>query len=269
MDRSPLPRKKGKRRDLNVLDAVIIHAKRAAILHFKKNENGGKIKYGKKTCIIERIKMDIDIVNPKIETYLDSLLPQREPWFIEMEKIAKEKNFPAVGPQVGMLLEILARSINAKKIMELGSGFGYSGLWFARALPPDGYILLSDFEENNRSLAKTFFKKAGKDNMMEFKVGDALTLLKQETGPYDLIFNDIDKEFYPQVIEPVCSLLRKGGLFVTDNTLWYGKVANDDRHRLDKTTAFIREFNNRLKAHKGFLTSFLPLRDGVSVSIKI
>jgi predicted O-methyltransferase YrrM len=210
--------------------------------------------------------MDIDIVHPEIEEYLYSLLPAREPWFIEMEKMAWEEDFPAVGPQVGMLLELLARAINARRIMELGSGYGYSGLWFARALPPDGYLLLTDFEGKNRQLAEKYFKKAGKDYIMEFRVGDALELLNREKKPYDLIFNDIDKEFYPQVIEPVYSLLRKGGLFITDNTLWYGKVT---RESPDQTTGFIREFNVRLKSHKGFLTTWLPLRDGISVSIKI
>jgi caffeoyl-CoA O-methyltransferase len=210
--------------------------------------------------------MPVDIVHPEIEKYLDSLLPAREPWFIEMEKMSEAEDFPAVGPQVGMLLEILARAINAKRIMELGSGFGYSGLWFARALPADGYLLLTDFEEKNQQLAEKYFKTAGKDYMMEFRVGDALELLKGEKGPYDLIFNDIDKEFYPQVIEPVYRLLRKGGLFITDNTLWYGKVT---REPPDLTTGFIREFNLRLKSHKGFLTNWLPLRDGLSVSIKI
>lgn len=210
--------------------------------------------------------MDINIIHPAIERYLDELLPDREPWFIEMEKMAEEENFPAVGPQVGMLLEIVARSINARRIMELGSGFGYSGLWFARALPPDGYLLLTDFEEKNQRLAEENFKKAGKSGIMEFRVGDALQLLKEEKGPYDIIFNDVDKEFYPQVIEPVYQLLRKGGLFITDNTLWYGRVTQPHP---DETTALIQEFNRRLKAHKGFLTTQLPLRDGLSISIKI
>jgi len=210
--------------------------------------------------------MDIDIIHPAIERYLDELLPDREPWFIDMEKMAEEENFPAVGPQVGMLLEILARSINARRIMELGSGFGYSGLWFARALPSDGYLLLTDFEEKNQRLAEENFKKAGKPGIMEFRVGDALQLLKEEKGPYDIIFNDVDKEFYPQVIEPVYQRLRKGGLFITDNTLWYGKVTQPHP---DKTTALIQEFNRRLKVHKGFLTTHIPLRDGLSVSIKI
>lgn len=210
-------------------------------------------------------KMDMEIVNPKIESYIDGLLPERGPVFHEMEKMAEEANFPAVGPQVGVLLELLARSVNARRIMELGSGFGYSGLWFARALPPDGYLLLTDFEAYNREMAEANFKKAGKSALMEFRVGDALKLLEAEKGPYDIIFNDVDKEFYPKLIEPVYRLLRRGGLFITDNTLWYGRVASGHR---DEPTDAVREFNNRLKAHKGFLTVQLPLRDGVGVCIK-
>jgi predicted O-methyltransferase YrrM len=212
--------------------------------------------------------MKIDIVNPNVDKYLQDLLPAREPWFLEMEELAKAEDFPAIGPQVGRLLEVLARSIRAERIMELGSGFGYSGLWFARALPENGYILLSDFEAKNRELAETFFRMAGKQQLMQFRVGDALTLLEQEKGPYDIIFNDIDKELYPAVIEPVHRLLRSGGLFITDNTLWEGKVCTDNPEEIDETTAAVLEFNRRLKAHPGFVTTWLPLRDGVSVSVK-
>ena len=212
------------------------------------------------------MSVSIDIIHPEIERYLDDLLPVREPLLLEMEKAARVKNFPAVGPQVGVLLEILARSIKAKRIMELGSGFGYSGLWFARALPEDGYLLLTDFQEKNRQLAEENFRKAGKTHIMNFRVGDALELLSQEKEPYDIIFNDIDKESYPRVIEPVYALLRKGGLFITDNTLWYGRVT---RQQPDQVTASVREFNARLKAHPGFLTIQLPLRDGISLSTKV
>lgn len=209
--------------------------------------------------------MDIEIVNPKIESYIDGLLPEREPLFYQMEKMAGDADFPAVGPQVGRVLELLARAVNARRIMELGSGFGYSGLWFARALPPDGYLLLTDFEEKNRKLAEANFEKAGKSALMEFRVGDALKLLGEETQPYDIIFNDVDKEFYPQLVEPVYRLLRKGGLFITDNTLWYGRVAAGHN---DEPTGAVREFNKRIMAHNGFLSVQLPLRDGVGVCIK-
>ncbi len=214
----------------------------------------------------------MNIIFPEIEEYLGSLLPGRESWFIEMEKKAEEEGFPAVGPQVGMLLEILARAINAKRVMELGSGFGYSGLWFSRALPEDGYLLLSDFDEKNRELAEKYFKLAGKSKIMEFRVGDAMVLLEQleqsghTAGSFDIIFNDIDKEFYPRVIEPAYRLLRKGGLFITDNTLWDGKVVQDNP---DKTTGIIKEFNKLMQMQKGFLPLQIPIRDGVCVALKV
>jgi predicted O-methyltransferase YrrM len=213
--------------------------------------------------------MNLDIVNPKINEYLDRLLPRRDPWFMEMEAKAAVEDFPAIGPQVGVLLEMLARSIKATRIMELGSGFGYSGLWFARALPENGYVLLTDFEEDNRELAEKYFEQAGKRHLMEFKTGDALKLLSEEKGPYDIIFNDIDKEFYPKVIEPVYRLLRPGGLFITDNTLWEGKVIQEPPEEIDELTAAVKDFNQRLKSRGGFLTTWLPLRDGISVSMKM
>lgn len=205
------------------------------------------------------------IVQPQIEKYLASLLPSRPVIFYELEQRAEKEEFPAVGPEVGTLLEILARSMKAKRILELGSGFGYSGLWFARALPPDGKIILTDFEEANCSAAQENFKKAGFDHLMEFKVGDALSILSELKGPFDIVFNDVDKEFYCQVIDPVHALLREGGLFITDNTLWYGKVVEEEA---DETTRAILEFNQKLKNHRGFQTSQLPLRDGLSISVK-
>ncbi|MCP5046283.1 MAG: methyltransferase domain-containing protein [bacterium] len=184
--------------------------------------------------------MTMDIVSPPVNKYLEGLLHQRDPWLAEMEAEAEERDFPAIGPLVGTMLELLARSVGAKRIMELGSGFGYSGLWFARALPEDGYILLSDFKEENRQKAEKYFDMAGKRHLMEFKTGDAMTLLGEDKGPYDIIFCDLDKLFYPKVIEPVFGLLRTGGLFITDNTLWSGRVAKDPPDESDETTAAVK-----------------------------
>ncbi len=210
--------------------------------------------------------MELKILHPKIDKYLDSQLPEREAWFYEMEQQARDQEFPAVGPQVGNLLELLARSIGAKRIMELGSGFGYSGLWFARALPQDGYLLLTDFEENNRRLAEENFRKAGKTELMEFQVGDALQLMAQQDKNFDIIFNDVDKEMYPQIIQPAYQLLRPGGLFITDNALWYGRVTESAQ---DEATEGVLRFNRLLMEHDGFQTALLPLRDGLSIGIKI
>lgn len=207
----------------------------------------------------------MDIINPEIDEYIARLMPERPSFFIEIERLAEEKKFPAVGPQVGLMLELLARAVGARRIVELGSGFGYSGLWFARALPEDGEIILTDFDEKNLNMAREHFRGAGFEHLAAFQKGDALDLLMTMEGRFDIIFNDVDKELYPSVIEPAYEKLRVGGLFITDNSLGYGEVLV-----LDSVGAApaIREFNQRMKEHSGFLTVQIPLREGLSVSVK-
>ncbi len=208
----------------------------------------------------------MDIVNPEIEEYLDGLLPQRDPLFLEMESMAAERKFPAVGPRVGMFLELLARGIGAERVLELGSGYGYSALWFARGMGRHGELVLSDFDGEKREMALRYLRRSGFEGNVTFEVGDALDLMKRIEGPFDIVFNDIDKEFYPQVTEPAFGLLREGGLFITDNSLWYGKVVSPEP---DEATRAVLEFNRRLKEHPGFLTVQLPLRDGLCVAVKL
>ena len=208
----------------------------------------------------------MEIISPSIENYLAGLIPPRNVVLLDMENRAKREDFPAVGPQVGMLLELLARAIKAERIIELGSGFGYSGLWLAKALPPQGKIILTDENQDNLKSAVKNFERMGLLEKMEYRLGNALEIFAQETGPFDLVFNDVDKEDYPQVIKLAHPRLRKGGLLVTDNTLWSGMVAENEP---DETTRFILEHNRILAEHQGFLTVQLPLRDGISVSLKL
>jgi predicted O-methyltransferase YrrM len=205
------------------------------------------------------------IIKPKIDKYLESILPPYPQLFKDLEAKAREEKFPIVGPQVGQLLEILTRAIKAKRILELGSGFGYSGLWFARALSQKGEIILTDFNDQYKIQAEENFKKVNQSKLMTFMVGDSLKLMDEIKGPFDIIFNDVDKEFYPQIIEPAFSLLKQGGLFITDNTLWYGKVT---KRSSNDTLRAIKQFNLELKHHKGFTSIQIPLRDGLSISLK-
>ena len=188
----------------------------------------------------------MNIVTPEIETYIESLLPQRHPVFLELEKKALQDGFPAVGPEVGTLLYILANAIGAEYIMELGSGYGYSGLWMAQALPDHGKIILTDNNEDNMRLAKKNFERLGLTDKMAFKLGNSLETFAGETGPFDLIFNDVDKEDYCEVVKLAHARLRRGGLLITDNTIWYGKVAEPDP---DETTKAILEHNLLLKQY--------------------
>lgn len=207
----------------------------------------------------------MDIIDPKIERYLETLVTGKNPLLARLEDRAAREKFPIVGPLVGSLLALMSRSIGARRIMELGSGFGYSGIWFAETLPSDGTIIMTDFADSHREEALSNFRKAGIECHRDFLVGNALDLLSGVRGLLDIVFNDVDKEDYPLVVDPAYEKLRSGGLLITDNTLWYGKVVDKPA---DRTTEAIQLFNRKLADHEGFHTVHIPLRDGVSISIK-
>ena len=207
------------------------------------------------------------IVSENVESYISALDGTPDPVRLRMEKIARGNGFPIVGPQVGRLLGILARSIGARRVLELGSGYGYSALWFARAMQNGGSVLCTDLSEENRDQALAFFREAGLEKSMSFHVGDALSFARSQSGPFDIVFNDIEKTAYPDSISVALPLLRVGGLFITDNVLWSGKVAGRGRH--DETTAAIRQFNSMISGLDNLETVILPMRDGVAVCQKV
>ena len=206
------------------------------------------------------------ILTESVEAYLESLNGHTDSVLAEMEEIARKKSFPIVGPLVGRVLGILAGSLNARRVLELGSGYGYSGIWFARSLAADGRIICTDHSSDNRDQALKFFTAAGMESKLEFHVGDALQVAREQKGPFDIVFCDIDKEQYPEAIELAVKLLRTGGLFITDNTLWSGKVA--DRGVADSTTKAVRKFNETVFRRKDLMSTIIPLRDGVAVCQK-
>jgi predicted O-methyltransferase YrrM len=206
------------------------------------------------------------ITNPKIEAYLDSLREEPDAVRAEMERLAERRGFPIVGPEVGRLLALLTRISGARRILELGSGFGYSAWWFAGALSEGGTVICTDSSAEHRELALEFLERAGLANRIRFEVGDSLEILESLEGHFDLVFNDIDKEDYPRSLDQVVPRLAPGGLFVTDNTLWYSKVT--DPAAGDATTRAVHEFNRLSIGHPELETVILPIRDGLSVSRK-
>ncbi len=206
------------------------------------------------------------ITNPEVEHYLLSLVPSEDPVLREMEELSAQMEFPIIGPLVGRLLYLLARISGAKRVFELGSGFGYSAYWFAKAVGEGGTVHLTDRSESNLRLARDFLTKGGLGKRIRTLCGNALDLLEDSEGGYDIIFNDIDKESYPAVTEKAYGKLRQGGLFITDNVLWFGRVLTEDN---SPATVGVREFTKGLLSHGGFITAMIPIRDGISVSVKI
>jgi predicted O-methyltransferase YrrM len=202
----------------------------------------------------------------KVQEYLHKGIPKRTPVLAEMERYAAKHNFPIIGPLAGRLLHQLALTIKAKRILELGSGYGYSAIWFAMATGKDGKFVLTDTDEANKKRALACFKKAGIKSKMDFHVADALSVARVQTGKFDVILNDIDKQDYPKTIEPAARLLRQGGLFITDNILWSGRVYTKPQ---DTPTREIVRFTRLLMSDKRFFTTIIPIRDGIAVAIRL
>jgi caffeoyl-CoA O-methyltransferase len=208
----------------------------------------------------------MEIVHPAIEAYLEGVAPSSDPILREMEEMAHRRNFPIVGPLVGRLLCQLTMMIQAERVLELGSGFGYSAYWFAKGLKAGGKVLCTEGSKENAAQAVEFFKKTGMQKMMGIEVGEALEIIERHPGPFDIIFMDIDKEQYPDGFEKALPRLRRGGLFVVDNMLWFGSVLTGST---EPDVLGVKRLTERLYGSKDLWTTILPLRDGVSISLKL
>jgi caffeoyl-CoA O-methyltransferase len=209
-----------------------------------------------------------EIVNPQIEEYLRRLYDDADPVRRQMEELARERRFPIVGPLVGRLLVVLARAIGAKRVFELGSGFGYSALFFARAVGEQGIVHCTDLSEDNVGLAEALLTQAGLWDRVTYHREEAAAALRRVGGVWDIVYNDIDKQGYPETVDLAHAHLRPGGLFITDNVLWSGRVlpGEDDG---SAATRGVVEFTRRLLSHPGLVTSIEPTRDGVAVAAKL
>jgi predicted O-methyltransferase YrrM len=202
------------------------------------------------------------------DNYIYELLPVRDAVVAEMEKYADEHDIPIIGPAVARLLTLLVQISGAKRIFEMGSAIGYSTVWLARAAGPKGKVFYTDGDPEKAPLAREYFRRAGVASRITVETGDSLELLKKATGKFDLIFNDVDKHQYPGALRVALPKLRRGGLLITDNTLWNGKAARPAAPD-DANTLGVQEFNRLVSSTKNLYTVLLPMRDGVTVCQKI
>lgn len=216
------------------------------------------------------------ITDQRIENYLYAMLPEREPVLREMERQAKERGIPIVGPAVGRLFYQYARLINARVVFEMGSAIGYSTLWWARAVGGAGQVHYTDGSRKNADEARSYFDQAGVASQIRIHVGDALELLSERKEQFDILFCDVDKHDYPRVFNMAAARVRKGGLFIIDNALWHGDVAyaagNPElagKSEPDKLTKSVVELNRLLYDSMSWFTTIVPLRDGVAVAMRL
>ena len=209
----------------------------------------------------------MEIVEPRIAEYIRSLYDDGDPVRTAMERLGAERRFPIVGPLVGRHLQQLAVSIGAKRVFELGSGYGYSALHFARAVGPDGVVHCTDLDDGNVALAERFLTEAGVWPRVVYHREEALAALRRVGGTWDIVYNDVDKDGYPDTVDLAYAHLRPGGLFITDNVLWHGRVLAGEGDGSAATRGVVL-FTRRLFEHPGFLTRIDPTRDGVAVALR-
>lgn len=202
-----------------------------------------------------------------VDDYLYSMLPERDCVLLEMEEYATKNDVPIVGPAVARILQQLALMINAKSVFELGSAIGYSTIWWAQAVGERGRVVYTDGDVKNAERARSYIARAGVASRIKLHTGDALEVLSEQKEQFDIIFNDVDKEDYPRVLRLAPSRLRKGGLFIADNVLWSGRIAQ--KNPKESRTKAVLEFNRLLYESKDFYTTILPIRDGLAVAVKL
>lgn len=212
--------------------------------------------------------MAVEITNPQIEDYLKTLYDGDDPVRHEMEELARQRSFPIVGPLAGRHFYQLARMIGARRVFELGSGYGYSALHFSRAVGEGGQVHCTELSNDNIKAAERFLTQAGLWDRVTYHQEEATAALRRVGGVWDIVYNDIDKEGYPATVELAYEHLRPGGLFITDNVLWSGQVLEGPRAG-SKSTQSIIEFTTQLFAHPGFITSIYPVRDGLTVALRL
>lgn len=216
------------------------------------------------------------ITDPKVENYIYAMLPERGAVLQEIERQAKERDIPIVGPAVGRLFYQYARLINAKTVFEMGSAVGYSTIWWAMAVGEGGRVHYTDGSRKNADEAGGYFEQAGVADRIEVHVGDALEVLSERKEEFDVLFCDIDKHDYPRAARMAPSRVRRGGLFLADNTLWRGQVSyaagNPDlkpEQEPERNTIAIVEFNELVYKSPDWFTTIVPLRDGVTVAVRM
>jgi predicted O-methyltransferase YrrM len=203
---------------------------------------------------------------PQVEAYLEKIYEDPDPVRHDMEELARQQGFPIIGPLAGRHLDQLARMIGARRVFELGSGYGYSALYFARAVGPAGTVHCTELDKENIRLAEDFLSRAGVWERVTYHQQEATAALRRVGGVWDIIYNDIDKEGYPETIDLAYEHLRSGGLFITDNILWHGRPFSGDTR---PSTQGVVEFTRRLFAHPGFMTTVYQVRDGLAVALKL
>jgi predicted O-methyltransferase YrrM len=210
----------------------------------------------------------MDLIAPQVSALLEKLVPPRPDVMLQMEQRARDAGFPIIGPAAGHFCYLIARLIGARRVFELGSGYGYSTAWFAMAVDENGggVVHHTVWDEGLSRDARRYIDALGYSDIVQFATSEAVEVLRRTEGPFDLIFNDIDKSGYPGSLEVIEAKLRPGGVLIVDNALWSGRVFDEDDRSAN--TEGVRELTRRLTSGTRWKATIVPIRDGLLFAYK-
>jgi len=212
-----------------------------------------------------------------IEAYATLVGPEGDDVIAEMDAYAEREGFPTVGPAVGGWLELLTRAVDARRVFEFGSGYGYSAYWFSRALDADGEIVLTEVDADELELAREYLDRGGFESTARFELGDAIETIEAYDGPFDVVLIDNEKDRYREAFESVREKVAPGGVVLADNAVAGGTIDADAVRQLlegedvdtDGMSAGIADYVETVRADPDFRTTLLPVGEGVTVSYRV
>jgi predicted O-methyltransferase YrrM len=212
--------------------------------------------------------MSNNAISAPLQDYLDGLVAERPAELKAMEALAATEGFPIIGPACGAFCRQIARLIGARRVFELGSGFGYSTAWLARAVRENGggEVHHTVWDQALSEQARGHLERLGLADLVRFHCAEAVEALRATPGPFDLIFNDIDKEGYPGALPVIEAQLRPGGVLIVDNMLWGNRVL--DPAARDDATEGVRTLTRLILESDGWDASIVPIRDGLLFAVR-
>jgi predicted O-methyltransferase YrrM len=219
----------------------------------------------------------MELLPEQTRRFVAAMVPERDETLREMEAHGEELRFPTVGPEVGGFLRLVARMVDAERVFEFGSGFGYSAYWFAEALPDDGEIVLTEHDADELQEAREFLERGGYADRAIFEDGDALETVGRHDGPFDVVLIDCHKSGYLDAFEAVREKVAEGGVAIADNAMESGIqnfetilaiIEGEDPADVDEQTHGIADYLLTVREADDFETVAIPLGEGIAVSFR-
>jgi predicted O-methyltransferase YrrM len=214
----------------------------------------------------------MEFIDPALLAYCEAHTTQEDALLL---KITRETQAKVMMPRMlsghlqGKMLEVFAKMLQPQTILEIGTYTGYSGVCLARGLKKGGKLITLDINDELETMVRGFFEESGLADQIDYRLGNALDILPSLSGPFDLVFIDADKFHNADYFDLIIDKVRPGGIILSDNVLWSGKVLTSAGQKIDKDTKAILDFNAKIQSDSRVENVLLPIRDGIMMARKI